>query len=92
IQHIPLVRQVEVVVWDNGPGIPPDIQEKIFSPFFTTKSVGEGTGLGLHICREVVANLGGTIDVKSRPADMTKFIIHLPNENVISSNSDYKQA
>lgn len=92
IQHIPLVHQVEIVVWDNGPGISSEIQEKIFSPFFTTKPVGEGTGLGLHICREVVANLGGTIDVKSQPADTTKFIIHLPNENAISSNSDYKQA
>ncbi len=82
IQHISLVQQVEIIVWDNGPGIPPEIQDKIFSPFFTTKPVGEGTGLGLHICREVVANLGGTIDVKSQPAETTKFIIHLPNENV----------
>lgn len=92
IQHIPLIQRIEIIVWDNGPGIPPDIQDKIFSPFFTTKPIGEGTGLGLHICREVVSNLGGTIEVKSQPADTTKFIVHLPNENVMSSNSDYKRA
>ncbi|PJF29359.1 MAG: hypothetical protein CUN52_08780 [Phototrophicales bacterium] len=92
VQHIPHAQQVEIIVWDNGPGIPPDIQDKIFNPFFTTKTIGEGTGLGLHICREVVQNLGGTIHVQSQLHTKTQFIIHLPNENAISSISDYKQA
>lgn len=71
-------RSIHVVVWDNGPGIPEDIRANIFSPFFTTKPVGEGTGLGLHICREVVENVGGTIDVESVPGHHTSFIVRLP--------------
>ncbi|HRF96060.1 MAG TPA: GAF domain-containing sensor histidine kinase [Aggregatilineales bacterium] len=92
VRHIPEDSLVEIIVWDNGPGIPPDIQEKIFSPFFTTKPIGEGTGLGLHICREVVGNLGGTIRVESIPYERTQFIIYLLTENRISSISDDKEA
>jgi signal transduction histidine kinase len=92
IRHIPQESQVEIIVWDNGPGIPPDIQEKIFSPFFTTKPIGEGTGLGLHICREVVGNLGGSIHVESLPDEQTQFIIYLLTENRISGNSDHNKA
>ncbi len=69
---------VEVRIWDNGPGIPPAIHEEIFSPFFTTKPVGEGTGLGLHVCREVVENTGGTIAVTSVVDEYTEFVVRLP--------------
>lgn len=92
VRHIPEKGEVEIIVWDNGPGIPPDIQEKIFSPFFTTKPIGEGTGLGLHICREVVGNLGGTIRVESTPNELTQFIICLLTETRISSNLEDKEA
>ncbi|MEQ9032203.1 MAG: GAF domain-containing protein [Aggregatilineales bacterium] len=78
VYFVPERKQVNVVVWDNGPGIPEEIREQIFSPFFTTKPVGEGTGLGLHICREVVENVGGTIEVESVPAHHTSFIVRLP--------------
>lgn len=71
-------KQIEVLVEDNGPGIPPGIQEQIFSPFFTTKPIGEGTGLGLHISREVVESAGGTIQVYSRPSQPTRFVVRLP--------------
>lgn len=71
-------RMINVVIWDNGPGIPDDIREEIFSPFFTTKPAGEGTGLGLHICKEVVENVGGTIEVESVPGHHTSFIVRLP--------------
>ncbi len=70
--------EVEVVVWDNGSGIPEAIRDKIFKPFFTTKKVGEGTGIGLHICRQVVERVGGTIAVDSQEELGTRFIIRLP--------------
>ncbi|MFW5691247.1 MAG: GAF domain-containing protein [Chloroflexota bacterium] len=70
--------EVTVVIADNGAGIPADIQEKIFSPFFTTKPIGEGTGLGLHISKEVVEDAGGTIRVESKPGEKTRFIVKLP--------------
>lgn len=70
--------QVEVVVWDNGPGVPEAIRDKIFKPFFTTKKVGEGTGIGLHICRQVVERAGGTIEVESQEEIGTRFIVRLP--------------
>ena len=54
------MAMIEVVVWDNGPGIPAEIVGEIFKPFFTTKPLGEGTGLGLHICRQVVDRVGGS--------------------------------
>lgn len=62
---------------DNGPGIPEDIQEKIFSPFFTTKAVGKGTGLGLNISYNIVQKHQGEIKVYSKPGK-TRFQISLP--------------
>jgi two-component system NtrC family sensor kinase len=71
--------RVEVRIRDNGTGIPPDIQEKIFNPFFTTKPAGEGTGLGLSISHDIVVKQhGGTIEVLSEPGSFTEFIITLP--------------
>lgn len=78
VYYVPERKSVNVVVWDNGPGIPEYIKDQIFSPFFTTKPVGEGTGLGLHICREVVENVGGSIHVESVPGHHTSFIVRLP--------------
>ncbi len=63
---------------DNGTGIPDSIQKKIFDPFFTTKPSGEGTGLGLGICMEIVKVHGGTLTVKSEENNFTQFIISLP--------------
>ena len=56
---------LDVAVWDNGPGIPEHIRSEIFKPFFTTKPVGEGTGLGLHICNQVVERIQGKMSVES---------------------------
>jgi C4-dicarboxylate-specific signal transduction histidine kinase len=64
VHYMSASKSIDVIVSDNGPGIPEHIRNEIFSPFFTTKPVGEGTGLGLHICREVVENVGGQISLK----------------------------
>lgn len=69
---------LEVRIWDNGPGIPPSLVEEIFKPFFTTKPVGEGTGLGLHICRQMVERMGGRIEVESQVNTGTVFHVWLP--------------
>ena len=70
---------VEVRVRDNGIGIPPEIRDKLFQPFFTTKPTGEGTGLGLSISYDIVTQQhGGTISVDSRLGEFTEFTIRLP--------------
>lgn len=69
---------VEVIVWDNGPGILPDQQQRVFEPFYTTKPTGEGTGLGLHICRQIVEKCNGSISLQSNYNQGTRFFIHLP--------------
>jgi two-component system, NtrC family, sensor kinase len=70
---------VEVRVRDNGTGIPADIRDKLFQPFFTTKPTGEGTGLGLSISYDIVTQQhGGTIEVESEVGEFTEFTIRLP--------------
>ena len=70
---------VEVRVRDNGTGIPRDIREKLFQPFFTTKPTGEGTGLGLSISYDIVTQQhGGSIAVESEPGSFTEFTVRLP--------------
>ncbi|MCX7382213.1 MAG: ATP-binding protein, partial [Alphaproteobacteria bacterium] len=70
---------VEIRVRDNGTGIPPEIRDKLFQPFFTTKPTGEGTGLGLSISYDVVTKQhGGTITVDSAPGVFTEFTVTLP--------------
>ena len=67
-------------VADNGCGIEAEILERIFNPFFTTKKVGEGTGLGLYVCQNLVENLGGRIEVQSQPGIGSRFQVFLPLE------------
>jgi signal transduction histidine kinase len=72
-------QMVEVRMRDNGTGIPEDLRPKIFSPFFTTKSPGEGTGLGLSLCYDIIVNAhGGAIEIDSVENDFTEVIIRLP--------------
>jgi signal transduction histidine kinase len=68
---------VEVKIIDSGPGIPEEIQPKIFEPFFTTKKQGEGTGLGLGICKKIIEKHQGEIKFTSQPG-RTEFVIKLP--------------
>ena len=64
---------------DNGTGISPEIRDKLFQPFFTTKPTGEGTGLGLSISYDIVTQQhGGTITVDSEPGAFTEVVIRLP--------------
>lgn len=71
---------VEILVEDDGPGIPPKVKEKIFDPFFTTKDVGKGSGLGLYIVHDIIESHGGDITVESSPGAGTTFIIWLRDE------------
>jgi signal transduction histidine kinase len=71
--------RVEIRIRDNGTGIPPEVKEKMFNPFFTTKPAGEGTGLGLSMSHDIIVKQhGGKIDVKTEPGSFTEFIITLP--------------
>jgi GAF domain-containing protein len=71
--------RVEIRIRDNGTGIPPDVKEKMFNPFFTTKPAGEGTGLGLSISHDIIVKQhGGIIDVETTPGEFTEFRIVLP--------------
>jgi len=71
--------RVEIRVRDNGIGIPPDVQEKMFNPFFTTKPAGEGTGLGLSISHDIIVKQhGGSIEVETQSGEYTEFRIILP--------------
>jgi signal transduction histidine kinase len=71
--------RVEIRIRDNGTGIPPEVKEKLFNPFFTTKPAGEGTGLGLSISHDIIVKQhGGSIEVDTRPGEFTEFRIVLP--------------
>jgi signal transduction histidine kinase len=71
---------VVVEITDNGPGIPEEIQPRIFEPFFTTKAPGQGTGLGLHISHDIIANRHhGQLLVESKPGE-TRFRVILPRQ------------
>lgn len=67
-----------IVVEDDGPGIPAQTLDRIFKPFFTTKREGEGTGLGLSVCQEIVKEHGGWIQVESEPGQGARFTVYLP--------------
>ncbi len=71
-------NRVAIEVADTGAGIPPDIQERIFQPFFTTRPVGQGVGLGLPVCRGIATALGGDISFESEPGRGTTFRVVLP--------------
>jgi GAF domain-containing protein len=71
--------RVEIRIRDNGTGIPPEVKEKMFNPFFTTKPAGEGTGLGLSICHDIIVKQhGGSIEVDTRPGEFTEIRVILP--------------
>ncbi|TPQ32483.1 histidine kinase [Bradyrhizobium guangdongense] len=79
---------VEIRIRDNGTGIPQDVQEKMFNPFFTTKPAGEGTGLGLSMSHDIIVKQhGGTIEVDTLPGAFTEFTIRLPRKSNFSDKT-----
>lgn len=76
-------RSVEISVSDEGPGIPPEILDKIFKPFFTTRS--KGSGLGLAIVRKIVEAHNGTIVASNRPGGGARFVVTLPREEMVAA-------
>ena len=80
--------RVEITIRDNGPGIPPEVKEKMFNPFFTTKPAGEGTGLGLSISHDIIVKQhGGSIEVDTQPGEFTEVKIILPRAAVFLAES-----
>ena len=79
VQTKKLNDKVEIVVKDNGYGIPQNIVDKIFQPFFTTKPTGQGTGLGLSLSYDIIKAHGGEIKVQTRENEGSGFIIVLPS-------------
>ena len=70
--------RIEISIRDNGNGIPPEVVDKIFNPFFTTKPTDKGTGLGLALSNDIVREHGGNIRVVSEPGEFTEMIVELP--------------
>jgi signal transduction histidine kinase len=70
--------RVEIKVRDNGLGVPKNVAEKIFQPFFTTKPAGEGTGLGLSLSYDIIKSHGGELTLKSDEGEGSEFTISLP--------------
>ena len=73
-----LDRKIEVHVRDNGVGIPKNVVDKIFQPFFTTKPTGQGTGLGLSLSYDIIKAHGGEIKVETKEGEGAEFIVQLP--------------
>ena len=83
--------EVEIRIRDNGTGIPADIVEKIFNPFFTTKPTNQGTGLGLAITSDIIREHGGNIRVESEPDQYTEMIVVIPKNppsEVVQASGD----
>jgi len=72
------VGSIEIIISDNGTGIPPGIIDKIFQPFFTTKPTGQGTGLGLSMTYDIIKAHNGEIKAETTENKGTSFIIRLP--------------
>jgi PAS domain S-box-containing protein len=80
-----LGNSVEITIRDNGGGIPPEVREKMFNPFFTTKPPGEGTGLGLSLSYDIVVKQhAGSIEVDTQPGEFTEFRVILPRKAALS--------
>ncbi len=81
VSSVNLGDAVEIRIRDNGMGIPPEVRDKIFNPFFTTKPTGQGTGLGLSISHDIVVQQhGGQLEVETEPGGFTEFVVRLPRK------------
>ncbi|PNU20476.1 hypothetical protein C2E25_07085 [Geothermobacter hydrogeniphilus] len=78
VSSVQAEQRIQVVFEDNGPGIPEQLREKVFEPFFTSKDVGEGTGLGLYITANIVEDHGGDIRIEDRAGGGARFVMTFP--------------
>ena len=85
-------EHVEVRIRDNGSGMPPEVVEKIFNPFFTTKPTDKGTGLGLAMSMDIVRKHGGAIRVESEPGQFTEMIVEIPLTPIINAEEATESA
>jgi signal transduction histidine kinase len=77
-------QQVEICIDDHGSGIPKDLQETVFEPFYTTKPTGQGTGLGLSLAHRIVEELGGRLTIEELPHPGTRMRISLPLQATVN--------
>ena len=82
--------RVKISVRDNGAGISPENLKKIFSPFFTTKPPGKGTGLGLYVCYGIIEGMGGAMEVESQRGVGTTFVVSLPGSMATKTECEQK--
>lgn len=80
-------KQVQIEIHDTGPGIPKEIQGRLFDPFYTTKDEGEGTGLGLSVAYGIIQQHRGKITVRSEPGQGASFLISLPLQEAVEQLS-----
>ena len=73
---------MNIEVADSGPGVPPELRDRVFEPFFTTKAPGRGTGLGLAVSRDVIHRHGGVLEIRERDSRPV-FVIDLPANSAI---------
>src|SRR5205814_6540430 len=78
VQTKKLNDKIEIIISDNGNGIPQKVVDKIFQPFFTTKPTGQGTALGLSVSYDIVKAHGGEIKVETKEGEGAEFILQLP--------------
>ncbi len=88
IKTLRVDNMIQIIIRDNGDGIPDEIKEKIFNPFFTTKPTDEGTGLGLAMSNDIVREHGGTLSVNSQVGEFTEFIIEIPEDTQVNLQED----
>ncbi|HYH95416.1 hybrid sensor histidine kinase/response regulator [Hyalangium sp.] len=90
--HLSEPGLVVIEVEDNGPGMSPEVRQRLFDPFFTTKPAGEGTGLGLSICQSIIQSMGGKIEVESEQGQGSVFRLLLPAAQASASVEARAQA
>jgi signal transduction histidine kinase len=78
VSTIKMDHKIEIIVKDNGNGIPQNVLGKIFQPFFTTKPTGQGTGLGLSLSYDIIKAHGGEIKVDTKTGEFTEFVVQIP--------------
>jgi|GEM_PF-3619655 len=86
IQAKEVEDRIRIKITDSGNGIPMSVQAKLFQPFFTTKDVGSGTGLGLSVAKNIIENHGGTLSLDNQ-ARHTCFVVELPREHFVTESS-----